>query len=74
MSIEKRIAVIEHRNEEKNRVPVIIVDLQPDGSYLWQGKTYTKEELDKLQRKNRAALIIDDVIGIARENEKAINQ
>ena len=74
MSIEKRIAVIEHRNEEKNRVPVIITELQPGGIYLWQGKTYTREELDKLQRKNRAVLIIDDVIGSARENKKAINQ
>ena len=74
MNIEKRIAIIEHRNEEKNRVPVIIAELQPGGNYLWQGETYTWEELEKLQRKNKAAMIIDDVIGIARENEKAINQ
>ena len=74
MSIEKRLAAIEHRNEEKHRVPVVIAELQPGGRYSWQGKTYTQEELDRLQRKNRATLIIDDVIGIARENEKAINQ
>ena len=74
MDIKKRLGSIEKAAEERNRVPVIIAELQTDGRYLWNGKTYTKEELDKLQRKNRAALIIDDVIGIARENEKAINQ
>lgn len=66
MDIKKRIAAIEYRNEEKNRVPVIIVELQPDGRYLWNGNTYTQEELDRLQRKNKTAVIIDDVIGIAR--------
>ena len=74
MSIEKRIAAIEHRNEEKHRVPVVIAELQPGGRYSWQGKTYTQEELDKIQRKNRAALIIDDVIGIARGGLKPLKQ
>ena len=64
MNIENRLAIIERKQEEKNRHPVIIAEEMPDGRYMWQGKTYTKEELDKLQRKNRAVLIIDDVIGI----------
>lgn len=33
---------------------------------MWNGKTYTREELGTLQGKNRAAVIIDDVVGIAR--------
>ena len=66
MNIEKRLATIEYRQEEKKRHPVIIAEEIPDGRYIWQGRTYTQEELDKLQRKNRAALIIDDVIGIVR--------
>lgn len=74
MNIENRLAAIERKHEEKNRHPVIIAEETPDGRYMWQEETYTREELDKLQRKNRATLIIDDVIGIARENEKAINQ
>lgn len=72
MNIEKRIAAIEHRNEEKHRVPVIIAELRPDGRYSWQGKTYAQEELDKMQRKNRATLIIDDVIRIARGELKPL--
>ena len=66
MNIENRLSAIEHRQEEKKRQPVIIAVEIPDGHYIWRGKTYTREELDKLQRKNRAALIIDDVIGIVR--------
>ena len=57
---------IEKAAEKRNRALVIIAELQTDGLYLWNGKTYTKEELLKLQKKNRAALIIDDVIGIAK--------
>ena len=74
MNIEKRLAIIEHQQEEKNRQPVIIAEEIPDGRYLWQGKTYTREELDKLQRKNWAALIIDNVIGIARGELKPLEQ
>lgn len=74
MNIENRLATIERKQEEKNRHPVIIAEEMPDGRYMWQGKTYTKEELDMMQRKNRAALIIDDVVGIARENEKTMKQ
>lgn len=74
MNIENRLAIIERKQEEKNRHPVIITEEIPDGRYLWQGNTYTRGELDVLQRKNRAVMIIDDVVGIARENEKAINQ
>ena len=74
MNIENRLATIERKQEEKNRRPVIIAEEIPDGCYMWQGNTYTRGELDVLQKKNRAALIIDDVIGIARENERAINQ
>ena len=66
MNIKKRLESIEKAAEERNRVPVIIAELQTDGRYLWNGKTYTKEELDKQQRKNKAAMIIDDVVGIAR--------
>ena len=66
MNIENRLSAIEHKQEERNRQPVIIAVEILDEHYIWQGKTYTREELDKLQRKNRAALIIDDVIGIAR--------
>lgn len=66
MNIENRLSAIERKQEEKNRHPVIIAVEIPDGRYMWQGNTYTRGELDKLQRKNRAALIIDDVIGIAR--------
>lgn len=66
MDIKKRLESIEKAAEERNRVPVIIAELQTDGRYLWNGKTYTKEELDKLQRKNKAAMIIDDVVGIAK--------
>ena len=72
MNIENRLATIERKQEEKNRHPVIIAEEMPDGHYMWQGKTYTREELDKLQRKNRAALIIDDVIGIARGELKPL--
>ena len=71
MSIENRLAAIERKQDEKNRHPVIIAEETPDGHYMWQGKTYTREELDKLQRKNRATLIIDDVIGIARGELKS---
>ena len=66
MNIENRLATIERKQEEKNRHPVIIAEEIPDGCYMWQGNTYTRGELDVLQKKNRAALIIDDVIGIAR--------
>ena len=66
MDIKKRLESIEKAAEERNRVPVIIAELQTDGRYLWNGKTYTKEELLKLQEKNKAALIIDDVVGIAK--------
>ena len=72
MNIENRLAIIERKQEERNRHPVIIAEEIPDGRYLWLGNTYTREELDKLQRKNRAALIIDDVIGIARGELKPL--
>lgn len=74
MNIENRLATIERKQEEKNRHPVIIAEEMLDGCYMWQGKTYTREELDMMQRDNRAALIIDDVVGIARENEKIMKQ
>lgn len=66
MDIKKRLEAIEKAAEKRSRVPVIIAELQPDGLYLWDGKTYTKEGLLKLQEKNKAALIIDDVIGIVK--------
>ena len=66
MDIKKRLKAIEKAAEEKSRAPVIIAELQTDGRYLWNGKTYTKEELDKLQRKNKATMIIDDVVRISR--------
>lgn len=74
MNIENRLVTIERKQEEKNRHPVIIAEEIPDGRYMWQGKTCTKEELDILQRKNRAALIIDDVIGIVRRELKPLKQ
>ncbi|MCH5343353.1 MAG: hypothetical protein J1E64_04875 [Acetatifactor sp.] len=66
MNIENRLVAIERKQEEKNRHPVIIAEETPDGRYMWQEETYTREELDRLQKKNRAALIIDDVIVSAR--------
>ena len=74
MNIENRLATIERRQEEKNRHPVIIAEEMPNGHCMWQGKPYTREELDMLQRKNRAALIIDDVVGIAKKSEKTMKQ
>ena len=65
-TIISRLEDIEQRKTEKNRTPVIITELRRDGQYLWNGKNYTREELDKLQRKNKAVVIIDDVIGIAK--------
>ena len=74
MNVENRLAAIERRQEEKNRCPVIIAEKLPDGNYLWQGNTYTLEELCSLQRKNRATLIIDDVKMVAREKDKILYQ
>lgn len=74
MNIENRLATIERKQEERNRHPIIIAEETSDGRYMWQRKTYTREEIDIMQRKNRAVLIIDDVVGIARENEKTMKQ
>lgn len=60
-SILRRLEAAEEAAAEKSRVPVIIARLQPDGRWLFNGKTYAQEELDELQRKNNCPMVLDDV-------------
>ena len=69
MDIKKRLEAVEKAAAEKSRVPVIMAELQLDGRWLFNGKTYTQEELDELQRKNNCPMILDSICAIVEREE-----